>query len=155
MSTPGEARSNSLPGSVDTLVIGGGQAGLSTGYSLRQKGADFVIVDENPRVGDAWRNRWDSLRLFTPARMNGLPGMPFPGKGNRFVGKNEVADYLEAYADNMELPVRSGVTVDRLSKDGDRFIASTSAGDISANNVIVAMANYQSSRRRKRKHIAQ
>jgi putative flavoprotein involved in K+ transport len=62
----------------NTVVIGGGQAGLAVGYHLAHRGLRFVIVDENERVGDVWRNRWDSLRLFTPAPYDGLPGMPFP-----------------------------------------------------------------------------
>ena len=64
---------------VDTLVIGGGQAGLAVGYHLSQRGLPYAIVDANDRIGDAWRNRWDSLRLFTPKRLDALPGMPFPG----------------------------------------------------------------------------
>ncbi len=59
---------------MQTVVIGGSQAGLAVGYHLRRRGLPFVIVDENKRVGDAWRNRWDTLRLFTPARYSGLPG---------------------------------------------------------------------------------
>lgn len=128
---------------VDTLVIGGGQAGLSTGYALKQRGIEFVIVDANECVGDAWRNRWDSLRLFTQVRMNGLPGMPFPAPGNAFIGKDQIADYLEDYAEKMEIPVRSGVRVERLSKEGDLFTATTSEGTITARNVIVAMADNQ------------
>ena len=71
---------------VDTLVIGGGQAGLVIGHGLAQHGVDFVILDASERIGEAWRNRWDSLRLFTQARMNGLPGMAFPAPGGEFVG---------------------------------------------------------------------
>jgi putative flavoprotein involved in K+ transport len=69
------------PGSeyVGTLVIGGGQSGLVMGYHLSRRALPYAIVDANHRIGDAWRNRWDSLRLFTPNRLNGLPGMPFPG----------------------------------------------------------------------------
>lgn len=128
---------------VDTLVIGGGQAGLSAGYALKERDIDFVIVDANERVGDAWRKRWDSLRLFTPARMNGLPGMSYPGPGNTFIGKGQIADYLEDYATKMEIPVRSDVRVERLSKEGDLFTATTSAGNIRARNVIVAMSDNQ------------
>ena len=110
---------------VDTLVIGGGQAGLSIGQALKKRGIDILIVDASERVGDAWRNRWDSLRLFTPARMNGLPDMEFPAPGNSFIGKDQMADFLEDYAKKMELPVRSGVRVERLSKEGDLFTAVT------------------------------
>src|SRR5688572_5688796 len=66
------------PERFDTIVIGGGQAGLAVGYYLDQHGRDFVILDANERIGDAWRKRWDSLRMFTPARYDGLPGLPFP-----------------------------------------------------------------------------
>ncbi len=128
---------------VDTLIIGGGQAGLSVGQELRKRGIDFLIVDANERVGDAWRNRWDSLRLFTPAHMNGLPGMKFPGARNAFVGKDQMADFLEHYAETMDLPVRTGVRVERLTKSGETFTAVTSAGTIEARNVIVAMADFQ------------
>lgn len=132
--------------SFDTVVIGGGQAGLSVGYYLSKQGRSFVILDAHDRIGDAWRKRWDSLLLFTPARMNGLPGMAFPAKGDAFVTKDEMGDFLGAYAARFELPVRTGVRVDRLSKQGDRFIVSAGELNFVANNVVVAMANYQSSR---------
>jgi putative flavoprotein involved in K+ transport len=128
---------------IDTLVIGGGQAGLSVGYYLAQRGIPFLIVDANERVGDSWRKRWDSLRLFTPARYDGLPGMRFPRRGDVFISKNEMADYLESYGKRFGLPVRTGTRVERLWKRGDRFVASTTTGTIEADNVIVAMANSQ------------
>jgi putative flavoprotein involved in K+ transport len=128
---------------VDTVVVGGGQAGLIVGHELNQHGVDFVILDASERIGDAWRNRWDSLRLFTQARMNGLPGMAFPAPGGEFVGKDEVADFLETYAETMQLPVRSGVRVDALRADGDKYIVETTEGILIARNVIVAMADYQ------------
>lgn len=126
------------------VVIGGGQTGLIAGYYLQQAGIDFVILDASERIGDAWRSRWDSLRLFTQAFMNGLPGMEFPASKNDFVGKDEVADFLEAYAAEMELPVRSGVRVHGVERNSDgRFHVSTSAVSFSADQVIVAMADYQ------------
>ncbi len=129
---------------IDTVVIGGGQTGLVAGYELKARGVDFVILDASERVGDAWRNRWDSLRLFTPARMNGLPGMRFPGKRNDFVGKDDVADFLAEYARAMELPLRSGVRVERVERNGDGFVVTTAGGEtIRAHNVVVAMADYQ------------
>src|SRR5262245_38150953 len=91
--------------SYDVVVIGAGQAGLSVGYHLARLGLRFVIVDANERIGDAWRKRWDSLRLFTPARYDGLTGMPFPASKHEFPTKDEMADYLEAYAQRFELPV--------------------------------------------------
>ena len=128
---------------VDTVVIGGGQAGLIVGHGLSQYGVDYMILDASERIGDAWRDRWDSLRLFTQARMNGLPGMAFPAPGGEFVGKDEVADFLETYAETMQLPVRSGVRVDALGTDGDKYIVETTVGTVIANNVIVAMADFQ------------
>lgn len=92
----------------DTIIIGGGQAGLAMGYHLARRGREFVILDAAPRVGHIWRNRWDSLALFTPAFYSALPGMPFAGDPHRYPGKEEVADYLEAYAARFRLPVHAG-----------------------------------------------
>ncbi|HEY8235673.1 MAG TPA: FAD-dependent oxidoreductase, partial [Gaiellaceae bacterium] len=107
----------------ETIVIGGGQAGLSVGYYLKRQGGSFVILDANERIGGSWRTRtWNSLRLFTPARYDGLPGWPFPAAGWSYPTARETADYLEAYAARFELPVRTGMSVDRATKDGDRFV---------------------------------
>src|SRR5215207_324361 len=131
------------PERVQTVIVGGGQAGLSVGYHLARRGLPFVILEANERIGDSWRNRWDSLRLFSPARYDGIAGMPFPAPAHYFPRKDEMADYLEAYAAHFQLPVRTGVAVDSLSKEGDRYIVS--AGDLrfEAEHVVVAMANYQ------------
>ena len=128
---------------VNTLVIGGGQAGLSVGYHLARRGVPFLILDASERIGDAWRQRWDSLRLFTLAKLSGLDGLPFPAPPNSFPTKNAMADYLELYARTFALPVRSGARVDRLSRLGDRFVAVSGARRFEADHVIVAMANYQ------------
>jgi len=128
---------------IQTVVIGAGQAGLSVGYHLAQLGLPFLILDANARVGDAWRSRWDSLRLFTPARYDGLDGMPFPATTHSFPTKDEMADYLEAYAARFHLPVRSGVRVDGLSRRGERFIVTAGSQRFEADNVVVAMSNYQ------------
>ncbi len=106
----------------DVIVIGGGQAGLSVGYHLARRGLRFVILDGHARIGDAWRKRWDSLRLFSPARHDGLDGMPFPAPPTSCPTKDEMADYLEAYAAHFELPVLTGVTVNRLSRVGEHFV---------------------------------
>jgi putative flavoprotein involved in K+ transport len=129
------------------MVIGGGQAGLSVGYHLAQRGISFQILDASQRIGDAWRNRWDSLRLFTPARYAGLPGLRFPGRGDAFPTKDEMANYLESYAARFGLPVQTGVKVDKLSKDGDRFVATAGSRRFESENVVVAMADYQSPKR--------
>jgi putative flavoprotein involved in K+ transport len=127
----------------DVVVIGGGQAGLSVGYHLRRRGLRFLIVDGSERIGDTWRTRWDSLRLFTPAKFDGLVGMKFPAPPNHFPTKDEMGDYLEAYAARFELPVRTGVRVDRLSQRDGVFVVKMGDVEIEANQVVVAMGNYQ------------
>jgi putative flavoprotein involved in K+ transport len=130
----------------DVVVIGGGQAGLSVGYYLRKRGLRFVILDASARVGDVWRKRWDSLRLFTPAKFDGLDGMKFPAPPNHFPTKDQMADYLEAYAARFQLPVRTGARVDRLYRRDGVFVVRAGATEVEANQVVVAMANYQSQR---------
>ena len=131
------------PERFETLIVGGGQAGLSVGYHLAQRGLPFVIIDANERIGDVWRNRWDSLRLFTPARYDGLPGMPFPGTDRSFPTKDEMADYLAAYAAHFDLPVRTGVRVDGLSRLGDRFLVTAGDRRFEAENVVVAVSSHE------------
>jgi putative flavoprotein involved in K+ transport len=125
------------------IVIGGGQAGLSVGYHLQRLGVPFVILDARARIGDAWRERWDSLQLFTPRRYDGLDGMPFPGVANDFPSKDEMADYLESYAARFRLPVRTGTRVDRLSREGDRYLVKVDDRRLEARHVVVAMSSYQ------------
>jgi putative flavoprotein involved in K+ transport len=128
---------------VETLVIGGGQAGLAMGYQLARRDLPYKIIDANPRVGDVWRNRWDSFRLFTPNRLNRLPGMRFPGYHWGFASKNEWADYLENYARRFDLQVETGVRVERLAREGDRFVATSGERRFEADNVVVAMSSWQ------------
>ncbi len=137
-----------MPGSrvaerFETVVIGGGQAGLAVGYHLARRGLPFVIFDAHARVGDSWRGRCVRLRLFTPAHYDGLPGMPFPATAHAFPTKDEMADYLESYAARFELPVRTGIMVDRLSKQGGQFVLTAGDRDFEAQNVVVAMSNWQ------------
>ena len=103
---------------VETVIVGGGQAGLATGYFLKQRGRPAVILDAHERIGDAWRTRWDSLRLFTTAHYSGLPGFRFPAPRWSFPTKDEMADYLEAYASTFDLDVRTGTPVVSLAKRG-------------------------------------
>ncbi|MCA1853540.1 MAG: NAD(P)/FAD-dependent oxidoreductase, partial [Beggiatoa sp.] len=131
---------------VETLVIGGGQAGLAMGYQLSRRDLTYKIIDANPRVGDAWRNRWDSFRLFTPNRLNRLPGMPFPGYKWGFASKNEWADYLESYGRNFGLQVETGIRVERLTREGDHFVATSGDRRFEADNVVVAMSSWQKPR---------
>jgi len=127
----------------ETIVIGGGQAGLSLGYYLKQLGQRFVILDANERVGGSWRTRtWDSLRLFTPSRYNGLPGWGFPTSDWSFPTARETADYLEAYAERFELPVRSGWKVDRLATADARYVVECGPHRLMADAVVVATGFY-------------
>jgi putative flavoprotein involved in K+ transport len=122
----------------ETIIIGGGQAGLSVGYHLKRHGHSFVILDASDRVGDSWRSRWDSLRLYSPAMRDGLPGMPFPAHRTSYPTKDEMGDYLEAYAARFELPVRSGAAVDALTKEQGRYVATVGDRHYEADNVVVA-----------------
>jgi putative flavoprotein involved in K+ transport len=122
----------------ETVIIGGGQAGLAVGRQLIRLGLSSVILDAGDRVGDVWRTRWDSLRLFTPARYDGLPGLPFPAPRYSFPTKDEMADYLEAYADHFQLPVRNGVTVAGLRREGDRHMLRVGGRWLEADRVVVA-----------------
>lgn len=129
----------------EAIVVGGGHAGLAVAYHLAQRGVDFCVLSDEARVGDNWRRRWDSLRLFTPARYSGLPGMPFPAPAAHLADKDEVADYLERYADRFELPVRDNTRVTRASFDGDRFCLTLSneSHRIETQNLIVATGAFQ------------
>ncbi|MFE6964421.1 flavin-containing monooxygenase [Agromyces sp. NPDC057679] len=128
----------------DTVVVGGGQAGLTIGFHLeRHLHRDILILDAHDRVGDAWRRRWDSLRLFTPAKYDGLPGMPFPGDPLAFPTKDEMADYLEAYAARFELPVLTGIRVDRVGRVDGRFVVEAGERSWIARNVVIAAGGHQ------------
>lgn len=128
---------------IETVIIGGGQAGLSTGYHLAHLGRSFLILEGNARIGDGWRQRWDSLRLFSPARFNGLAGLPFPAPRHSNPTKDEMADYLEAYAAHFELPVRTGARVERVWREDASYRISAGDVQLAAQNVVVAMAGFQ------------
>jgi putative flavoprotein involved in K+ transport len=130
-------------GRVETVIVGGGQAGLTVGYHLARRDRPFLILDADQRAGDAWRRRWDSLRLFTPARYSGLPGWPFPAPPFSHPTRDEVADYLEAYAARFDLPVRNGVRVDRLAREDGRFLVVAGDRRWEAHQVVVASGAYQ------------
>jgi len=127
----------------DTIVIGAGQAGLAVGHELAARDLDFVILDGAARVGDAWRRRWDSLRLFTPAAYSGLPGMCFPAPPSHLPDKDEVADYLERYAERFDLPVRLDTRVDSLAWNGERHVVHAGARRLEAESVVVATGPFQ------------
>lgn len=130
----------------DVVVVGAGQAGLSVGCHLKRKGIDHVILEGAPRIGDVWRNRWDSLRLFTPAKFDSLDGYRFPAHKDAFPTKDEMADYLESYAAEFDLPVRVDEPVRRLHKANGRFRLETPGRVYEADRVVVAAASYQKPR---------
>lgn len=127
----------------EVIVIGGGQAGLATGYYLSKAGVRFLILDASQRIGDSWRNRWDSLRLFTPSKYNSLPGLAFPALKYSFPTKDEMADYLEQYAAHFQLPVISDVHVDALWREDIIYKVRSGNEIFEAEHVVVAMSNYQ------------
>lgn len=132
--------------SADTVVIGGSQAGLATSYYLKRLGVDHEVLDENDEVGAAWRKRWESLRLFTPGKYDSLPGMPYPGDDWSFPGKDDIANYLQAYAREFELPVRNGVKVHNVGANGDGYLLETTGGHTRADNVVVATGSFHKPR---------
>jgi putative flavoprotein involved in K+ transport len=127
----------------ETVIVGGGQAGLAVGYHLTERGHSCMILDANERIGDSWRKRWPSLRLYSPARLDGLPGMPFPAPPHSYPSGYEMADYLEAYAARFDLPVLSGTRVDRLDRNGDGYVVVAGERRFEADNVVVATGVFQ------------
>jgi putative flavoprotein involved in K+ transport len=130
----------------ETIVIGGGQAGLAVGYHLKQEGRSFMILDRHERVGDSWRGRWDSLKLYSPASRDALPGLRFPAPRTAYPTAREMADYLETYVEHFELPVRAGVGVDALSKENGRYVATAGDRRFEADSVVIATGVFQQPR---------
>jgi putative flavoprotein involved in K+ transport len=125
------------------IIIGGGQAGLTAGYYLRQAQIPFLILDAAPRAGHAWRERWDSLELFTPARYSALPGTPFPGDPWRYPSRDEIAAYLETYAREHEPPIKHNTRVTSLTRTNDNYALASESATLTAPHVIVATGAYQ------------
>jgi putative flavoprotein involved in K+ transport len=143
LNKPGAAQISAAVTRRPVIVIGGGQAGLSVGYHLKSLGVDFLILDASARIGDAWRNRWDGLKLFSPAMYDGLDGMPFPAPKYDFPSKDQMADYLGAYAARFDLPVLNGMRVQSLVHEGGRYVIMAGDRRFEADQVVVAMSNYQ------------
>jgi putative flavoprotein involved in K+ transport len=124
----------------DVIVIGGGQAGLAMGYHLARRGLSFLILDAAEYTGAAWRNRWDSLTLFTPAKYSALPGLPFPAEPEQMPTKDEVADYLKLYADRFALPIEHSAPVLALRKisEWSGYAVETNDRIYHADQVVVA-----------------
>ncbi|HZJ06669.1 MAG TPA: FAD-dependent oxidoreductase [Nocardioidaceae bacterium] len=127
---------------IETVIIGAGQAGLATAYHLQRRGRPCLVLDGNARVGDGWRRQWDSLRLYSPARFNGLPGMRFPAPSWSFPGKDDMADFVEAYAEKFSLPVRLGTRVHRVEARDGGYTVTAGAHCIEADNVVVATGTF-------------
>jgi putative flavoprotein involved in K+ transport len=132
---------------LDVIVVGAGQAGLALGHHLARRDADFLLLDAGPEIGSSWRSRWDSLRLFSPAQYDSLPGLPFPAPADTHPSKDDVADYLSDYAGHFALPVRLQTPVTRLHRDGDGlFAVTTPTGTLAARQVVVATGPFQTPR---------
>jgi putative flavoprotein involved in K+ transport len=130
------------PIEIETVIIGAGQAGLATGYHLQRRGRQFVILDACSRVGDNWRRQWDTLKLYSPAQYDSLPGLPFPAKKWTYPGKEQVGDYLETYARQFELPVALETRVQTLQREDGLYVVTTDRGRYRCDNVVVATGTF-------------
>ena len=139
-----EPNSGSQPASdYEVVVIGAGQAGLTMGYYLAQQGRRFVILERGDSVASAWRERWQSLTLFTPRRYSALPGLPFPGDPDGYPTRDDVIEYLERYAETFELPTEFNSNVGRLSGKDGRLVLEVNGRTITADQVVVATGPFQ------------
>jgi putative flavoprotein involved in K+ transport len=139
----GHLHTGARPNGESVAIVGAGQAGLAMGYFLRQSGIPFVIFERADSIGPAWRERWDSLTLFTPRRYSGLPGLPFPGDPEGYPTRDEVIDYLERYADTFELPVEMNSEVRELRGEEGRFVLDIGGQTKPADQVVVATGSFQ------------
>jgi putative flavoprotein involved in K+ transport len=127
----------------EVVVIGAGQAGLAIGYFLKRRGRRFVILEAAASIGAAWRERWDSLTLFTPRQYDSLPGLPFPGDPDGYPSRDEVIDYLERYADSFDLPIELNRPVRRLTKRNGALVLEVDGRTITAEQVVLATGPFQ------------
>ena len=139
----GHSAVESSPEHLEVAVVGGGQAGLAMGYYLREQGLRFVILERGDSLAPAWRERWDSLTLFTPRRFSALPGLPFPGDPDGYPTRDEVIAYLERYAETFDLPIELSREVRRLSQDDDRFVLDLDGQTRASDHVVVATGPFQ------------
>ena len=127
----------------DVIIIGAGQSGLAMGYFLKSRNLSFLILEKGTSVGEVWRNRYDSLTLFTPYAYSSLPGLDFKGRERVYPTKNEVANYLSLYAMTFSLPIQFNTNVDELKKNTEGFKMITNKGELTAKNVVVATGSFQ------------
>jgi putative flavoprotein involved in K+ transport len=128
---------------LDVVVVGGSQAGLAMAWHLAQQGLRFVVLEAAPELGHTWRSRWDSLKLFTPAQYDALPGMAFPAPADTYPTKDPVADYLQAYAAAFDLPIRLNARVTDLRRVGDDFEVRAAGAIYRAGQLVVATGPFQ------------
>ena len=127
----------------EVIVVGGGQAGLAIGYLLAQQGRRFTILEATDTPAAAWRERWDSLRLFTPVRYDSLPGRAFPGHPDSYPGRDDVVAYLTDYARDFELPVELSSRV-RAVRQGERgYLVELDDRSYEADQVVIATGPFQ------------
>jgi putative flavoprotein involved in K+ transport len=138
-----DALSEPKPEGCDVIVVGGSQAGFAMGYHLARQGRRFVIFERGGFIAPAWRERWDSLTLFTPRRYSALPGLPFPGDPDGYPSRDEVVAYLEDYADTFDLPIELNSNVARLSREEARFVLELDGRRVTAGQVVVATGPFQ------------
>jgi putative flavoprotein involved in K+ transport len=129
--------------SFDVVVIGASQAGLAVGYHLARRRVRFVILDAGSSIGQVWRSRWDSLRLFTPAQYSGLPGMAFPSPKDTYPSKDDVASYLQSYVSHFDLPVKLNAKVTSLNNREGEYRVSTADQEFRSGQVVVATGPFQ------------
>jgi putative flavoprotein involved in K+ transport len=129
--------------SLDVVVIGASQSGLAIGYHLARRGARFVILDAGSEVGQVWRSRWDSLKLFTPGQYSDLPGMAFPSPNDTYPSKDDVASYLQSYASAFDLPVKLNAKVTSLTEREGKYLVRTADEGFTADQVVVATGPFQ------------
>ncbi|WP_264740598.1 flavin-containing monooxygenase [Cytobacillus firmus] len=127
----------------DVLVIGAGQAGLSAGYFLKKRNLSFLLLDQGNEIGESWRKRYDSLKLFTPRLFSSLPGLSLSGDPGGYPTKDEISDYLLKYGEEFSLPVKLGIVVTKLEREGDCYVLSTSQGEYRSKQVVVATGPFQ------------
>ncbi len=127
----------------DVVIVGGGQAGLAMGYYLARQGREFVILEAAEEPAAAWRGRWDSLRLFTPVRYSGLPGLPFPGDPDAYPGREDVVDYLADYARHFDLPVEYGSRVRAIGRSDGGYLVELEDRSYTAAQVVIATGPFQ------------